>query len=141
MYLKHAQCKALLQVAESLSLTLAPLSSKYSTISRCPSIHATCKGKCLVVLLPVEFVLAPWSEKKWFHVKLENRPAWKFHDSRRSAVLAILGAMKMINLVNFSLQKNAKINHNHNSEPVNVLKWQILHFYNPKNWFHVKSEW
>ena len=30
---------------------------------------------------------------------------------------------------------------NHNSGSLNVLKWQILHFKNPWNWFHVKSEW
>ena len=28
-----------------------------------------------------------------------------------------------------------------NSEPLNVLKWLILHFKNPQKRFHVKSEW
>ena len=37
--------------------------------------------------------------------------------------------------------KRAKIHKNQNSEPLNVLKWLILHFENPQNWFHVKSEW
>ena len=27
------------------------------------------------------------------------------------------------------------------SGALDVLKWQILHFYNPQNWFHVKSYW
>ena len=35
--------------------------------------------------------------------------------------------------------KNAKIHKNQNSKPLNVLKRLILHFYNPQNWFHVKS--
>ena len=74
---------------------------------------------------------------------------WKCHDfsvtqifreinfgesrSSKTAVLTILEALKMINLVNFSLQKMQKFMENHNSEPLNVLKWQILHFKNPRN--------
>jgi len=41
----------------------------------------------------------------------------------------------------FQALKSAKMYKNQNSEPLNVLKWQILHFYNTQNWFHVKSEW
>ena len=41
---------------------------------------------------------------------------------------SILRAQNFVNLVTFSLQKSAKIHRNQNSEPLNVLKWQILHF-------------
>ena len=37
--------------------------------------------------------------------------------------------------------KSAKIKTNLNSEPLDALKWLILHFKNPQNWFHVKSDW
>ena len=58
--------------------------------------------------------------------------------SAKNTLLAILGAVNIVNLVNFSLWKSAK---NQNSEPLNVLKRQILHFCNPQNRVHVKSEW
>ena len=48
----------------------------------------------------------------------------------------ISGAMNFVDLVTFNLQKV-----NRKSEPLNVLKWQILYFKNPQLWFHVKSEW
>ena len=48
--------------------------------------------------------------------------------SSKTAVLAILGALKMINLVNFSFQKMQKFIKIKISEPLNVLKWQIVHF-------------
>ena len=62
-----------------------------------------------------------------------------FEDSRnaKSAVFAILGA---VNFVHFLPSKSAKIHKNQNSEPLNVVKWLILHFKNLQNWFHVKSE-
>ena len=63
---------------------------------------------------------------------------WKFQDfsitqilreinlggsrSSKTAVLAILRALKSINWVNFGLQKNAKIHKGQTSEPLNVLK-------------------
>ena len=67
----------------------------------------------------------------------------KFGESRsfKTAVFALYGTLDFVYLVNFSLQKVQKFLTNQNSEPLNVLKWQILHFKNPKNWFHVKSEW
>ena len=37
--------------------------------------------------------------------------------------------------------KSANIHENQNSEPLHVVKWLILHFQNPQNWFHVKFEW
>ena len=37
--------------------------------------------------------------------------------------------------------KSAKMNKNQISDSPNVLKWQILPFWNPQNWFHVKSVW
>ena len=66
-----------------------------------------------------------------------------FWESRRSknVVFAIYRVLNFVNLVNCSLSKSAKIHKIQNSEPPNVLKWQILHFQNPLNWFHVKSEW
>ena len=58
-----------------------------------------------------------------------------FEDSRsaKSAVFAILGAVNFVHLVNFSLQKVQKFIKNQNSEPLNVVKWLILHFKNPQN--------
>ena len=52
-----------------------------------------------------------------------------FEDSRsaKSAIFPILGAVNFVYLVNFSLQKSAKIHKNQNSEPLNVVKWQISH--------------
>ena len=37
--------------------------------------------------------------------------------------------------------KCAKNHKDQSSEPLNVLKWLTLHFKNPWNWVHVKSEW
>ena len=56
---------------------------------------------------------------------------------------ANLRALNFVQLVNFSLQKlkkKKKTQKNQDSEPLTVLKMQILHFYNPQNRFHVKSE-
>ena len=50
--------------------------------------------------------------------------------SSKIALFANLEALKMINLVNFSLQKSVKINKNY------ALKKQIRQV-----WFHAKSEW
>ena len=41
----------------------------------------------------------------------------------------------------YQLLKSVKIHKNQNSEFTNVLKWQILHFQNLQQWFHIKSEW
>jgi len=73
---------------------------------------------------------------------------WKFQDfsvihilreinfgefgSSKKAIFAIFWALNFVALVNFSLQKVAKIHENQNSKPLNVLKYQILHFYNPQ---------
>ena len=72
---------------------------------------------------------------------------WKFHDfciteilreihfvdtrSAKIAVLVILGAVNFVHLVNFQASKSAKIHKNHNSEPLNVVKWLILYLKNP----------
>ena len=49
--------------------------------------------------------------------------------SSKTAFFAILGAMKFVILINYiQPSKNAKIHINQNSEPLNALKWQILHF-------------
>ena len=59
-----------------------------------------------------------------------------FEESRsfKSAVFAILGSIKIVNLLNFNLLKVQKfIQKNQNSESLNVLKWQILNIENPKN--------
>ena len=54
-----------------------------------------------------------------------------FGDPRNpiTTVFATLGALKSINLADFSLFKSATIHENPKSEPFNVLKWQILHIY------------
>jgi len=73
-----------------------------------------------------------------------NSTVWKFQDfciteilreinfedskSAKSAVFAILGAVNFVHLVNFSFQKMQKFIKNQNSEPLNVVKWLILHF-------------
>ena len=42
---------------------------------------------------------------------------------------AILGALNFVDLVDFSLQKSAKIQEIQNSEHINLLKWQTLRLY------------
>ena len=77
---------------------------------------------------------------------MENT-VWKFQDfsitqilreinfaesrSPKSAIFAILGPLNFVDLVNFSLQKVPDIHKHQDSEPLNVLKWQILHFWTP----------
>ena len=41
---------------------------------------------------------------------------------------ANLGAVNFVHLVNYSLTKSPEIIKNQNSEPLNMLEWQILHF-------------
>ena len=69
---------------------------------------------------------------------------WKFQDfaaiqilrevkigefrSSKTAIFAILGALKFVNLVDFSLQKVQAIIRNQILKPLNMLKWQILYF-------------
>ena len=45
--------------------------------------------------------------------------------SAKTATFAILGA---VDFVKYQLSKSAKIHENQNSEPLNLLKWLILHF-------------
>ena len=69
---------------------------------------------------------------------------WKFQDfsvsqilceiifgvsrSSKSAIFTIFWSLNFVILVNFNLQKLQKFIKNPNSEPLNVLKWLILHF-------------
>ena len=53
--------------------------------------------------------------------------------SCRIAIFALLVALNFVDLVNFGLQKGQKSIKNQVSEPINVLKWQVLHFQNLKN--------
>ena len=46
--------------------------------------------------------------------------------SETAIFFAILGALNFVDLVDFSHQKVQKIKANQNSEPLNVLEWQIL---------------
>ena len=46
----------------------------------------------------------------------------------RSSKIAIFGALNFVDLVNISLQKVQKVMKNQNSEPLSVLKLQILLF-------------
>ena len=48
--------------------------------------------------------------------------------SCKTAILAILGAVNFWYFGKYLPSKSAKIHENQNSEPLNVLKWQILHF-------------
>ena len=59
-----------------------------------------------------------------------------FSESRSSktAFFAILEALNLSNLCSrFQSSKIAKNHKNKISEPLKVLKWQIMHFYNPQN--------
>ena len=68
---------------------------------------------------------------------------WKFHDFSNTQIYVKLnygdsrsanqGALNFVNLVNFSLLKNAKNLEYKNSEPQNVLKWQIVLLESPKS--------
>ena len=54
-----------------------------------------------------------------------------FEDSRgsKTAAFAIFGAMNFDDLVNFKFEKSSlKIHESQNSDPLNVLNWQILPF-------------
>ena len=51
--------------------------------------------------------------------------------SSKTASFAILGALKFVDLVNFSLQKVQKFIKIKYSEPFNLLKWQILRLDSP----------
>ena len=52
--------------------------------------------------------------------------------SSKTAVFAIFEAAHIVNLVDFSPKENTNIYQNLISEPLNVLKWQILHLQNPQ---------
>ena len=53
-----------------------------------------------------------------------------FGESRsyKTVDFAILGVLNFVRLGNSSPQKVQKFTKNQNSEPLNVLTWQILHF-------------
>ena len=59
----------------------------------------------------------------------------KIGESRnpKTTVIAIFEALDFVSLVNFSLQKVLTNHKYQNSEPLNVFKWQILHFKNLEN--------
>ena len=83
--------------------------------------------------------------------KVQVHAVWKFKDFciTQICVKSILENLEVqkvpflhfrgCEFCSFQPSKSAKIHKNQNSEPPNVFKWQILHFKNPKNWFHVKS--
>jgi len=72
---------------------------------------------------------------------------WKFQDfsvtrilceigvgesrTSKNGVFAILAALNLVNLADISLKEVQKFIKNQNSEPLNVLKRQILYFENP----------
>ena len=59
----------------------------------------------------------------------------------KTAIFAILGAVNFVHLGNFTLAKVQKCIKNQIQSLCMCVKWLILHFKNPQNWFHVKSEW
>ena len=85
-----------------------------------------------------------------------NNTVWKFQDytitqklreinfvdsgSAKTAIFAILGAVNFVHLGNFTLAKVQKCIKNQIQSLCMCVKWLILHFKNPQNWFHVKSE-
>ena len=71
---------------------------------------------------------------------------WKFQDflSPRFYVKSTSENLEVLKLLIFAILealKSAKIHKNQNSEPLNVLKWQIFRLYIRHLWFHVKFEW
>ena len=66
---------------------------------------------------------------------------WNQFWSRKLVHFSILEALNFVHFVDFSLQKLQRNYKNQNSEPLNVLKWQILRLKISQLWFHVKSEW
>ena len=70
------------------------------------------------------FYATVWKFQNFSVIQILRETNFEGSRSCKSANSAILGALNFGNLVNFS----AKIHKNANSEPLNVLKWQILHF-------------
>ena len=78
----------------------------------------------------------------WILVVNSGCSIWDLQHSVDFQDFSVIQILREINLwVGFSLQKVQKYHKNQNSQPLNLLKWQILHFKNPQNLFHLKSEW
>ena len=77
----------------------------------------------------LEYFSIVWWEIQDFSV-IQILREINFGESRSSknALFAILGALYLVNQVNFSLQKVQNIHEIQHPEPPNVLKWQILSF-------------
>ena len=82
--------------------------------------------KCQKLLFTI---LEPQKPRFWWMLNFQKCHFFHF----RSSVFCWFGKCQP--------SKSAKIHKNQNSKPANVLRWQILNLYNPKNWFHVKSKW
>ena len=77
--------------------------------------------------------LSTWHHTLWKlqdFSKIQILREINFGESRSSkiAIFAIFGTAKFVNLINFNLSKSIKNLKNQNSEPLNVLIWQLLHF-------------
>ena len=99
-------------------------------------LHLLCEFTVLLIKLngylgKIHFRYAVWKFQDFCIT--ENLREINLEDSRsaKSSVFAILEAVNFLYLLHFSLQKVQKFIKNQNSEPLNVLKWQILHLENP----------
>ena len=74
--------------------------------------------------------------KLYIHIQPFYLTVWKFHDFSITQILREIDFLWIC-----ALFEGWNLQHQQNSEPLNVLKWYILTFYNPQYQFHVKSEW
>ena len=74
-----------------------------------------------------------WKFQDFSFIQILRETNFEGSRTSKSAFFAILRAVNFVQMVNFSLQKSAKIHKNQNSEPLNVVKWLISHFKNPQN--------
>jgi len=73
-----------------------------------------------------------WKFQDFCITDILNKINFEDSKSAKSAVFANSGAVNFVHLVvNFSLQKVQKFIQNQNSEPLNVVKWLILHLKKP----------
>ena len=69
-----------------------------------------------------------WKFKNFSATQILREISFGDSGSAKTTIFAILEALNLANLVNFSIQKSAKYHNDQNSELPNVLKWQTLHF-------------
>ena len=74
-----------------------------------------------------QHISAVWKFQDFPHFKWNQ--FWRIYlEVLKLPIFAIVAGLNFANLVNFSFQKVQNCIKNQNSEPLNVLKWQVLHF-------------